>query len=376
MKKGKYLLLLLAMVLLLSGCAQYDRADPNIHNDEMPAPSNNKPEQILKPITGAFENIDQQIVFDGKALMVDATIAIPSESSVADISIIEIEYGGPSCNITAAMDLFAKDSKLEKKEYNAFEQAGKLVEASVVQKHDASGAVLELEIFSYPGRFAFSSPLPDHVLTEYVESPMGAYSDNGVAANCNLTSLDATKSAVEIAENIKLPVDGSIAKAYPISPTEQSSISCGYYVVGLPQRIDGIPVAMFNLPIMVSSIADVSILPPVTGALFQVFDFGTLFINSFWLDTGTAKILHTYPEIIPLDSAMRIADNALEPTTNRMKIRDIRFEYAVVDNNGSINLIPAWTFDSNEGASKERFVGIRIDAITGKIILMNVEEQP
>lgn len=102
----------------------------------------------------------------------------------------------------------------------------------------------------------------------------------------------------------------------------------------------------------------------------RVFDSGMKNVTGFWLNEQTLTPIDTYDTLLSLDGAVEVLKTWVlnNYESKPLAIREIRFEYAMVERNGQLTLVPAWSFDTLQGVPNDHFDGIQIDATNGEIL--------
>ena len=93
-------------------------------------------------------------------------------------------------------------------------------------------------------------------------------------------------------------------------------------------------------------------------------------VTGFWLNEQTLTPIDTYDTLLSLDGAVEVLKTWVlnNYESKPLAIREIRFEYAMVERNGQLTLVPAWSFDTLQGVPNDHFDGIQIDATNGEIL--------
>lgn len=159
-------------------------------------------------------------------------------------------------------------------------------------------------------------------------------------------------------------------RSYAVSPDQEGRYTVGYYVVHIPQVIHGIPVSVIQNCGSSNSMTITTTVTSPTGFRMRVFDSGMKNVTGFWLNEQTLTPIDTYDTLLSLDGAVEVLKTWVlnNYESKPLAIREIRFEYAMVERNGQLTLVPAWSFDTLQGVPNDHFDGIQIDATNGEIL--------
>lgn len=250
-------------------------------------------------------------------------------------------------------------------EQNGIEQSAQLASLT-----DPTGNELIGELLSYPGHFTYWMDLPDACYSDVIDGAAGMTDLSGVARQCETSSEVCKALAQNLLKTIGLNISLGTMRCYAVSPVPEGRYTVGYYVLHIPQLIDGIPVSVIQNCGSVGSMAITTTAATPTGFRMRIFDGGMEDASGFWLNEQTLTPINTYDALLRLDSAIEILKswvlNNYESKT--LVIREIRFEYALAERNGQLTLVPAWSFDTLQGVPDDRFDGIQIDATNGEIL--------
>jgi len=252
----------------------------------------------------------------------------------------------------------------------ADEQNGAEQSAQLASLTDSTGNVLIGEIMSYPGHFTCWMDLPDACFSDTIDGSAGSTDFSGVALQCEKSSDECETIAQNLLKTIGLDISLGTVRSYAVSPVQEGRYAVGYYVVHIPQVIHGIPVSVIQNCGSSSSMTITTTATSPTGFRMRIFDGGMENATGFWLNEQTLTPIDTYDTLLSLDGAVEILktwvlDNYESKT---LVIREIRFEYAMVERNGQLTLVPAWSFDTLQGIPNDHFDGIQIDATNGEIL--------
>lgn len=242
-----------------------------------------------------------------------------------------------------------------------------------------------------PGFLEFSQPYPDGYGSGVPGISRGNLSTNGIAENCIIDAEESKDMALEFLSHLPLPFDYEVGRTAAFSPGTETTLSKGFYQVQIKQRLDGKPIAVANGSQQLSLGEEIGskYVPPVTGSWVDVFDFGIKAANLRWL-SNEYEVVQKVEKLFHLSAAVEVIEQLLATANqsnseanylmasvqrleNGFTIKSIRLEYAATGCDGErVLLTPCWNF---EGVSQAMlFRGIRIDAVTGKVLLVSGDE--
>lgn len=361
---------------ILGGCAQYVETGARLPTNN-PSPMTMISENLLA--TGDVLNIqDTHITYTGSNINVDAQLSIPD--GISGISQMEVTYGGAEADFEALRARLTPDVQGAVRDFTASEQFDKTVKANVAERFSPDGNLYLGGLISYAGGLIYRDSLPSELYTENEVAEYGLYSPDGVAQKCAISADTALEWADEIIElsGIEAEVELGAPSVYALSPEPHTRLHCGYYAVYYPLEVNGIPVALSNYLPSDKIVENYNAyIPRFTGFGFQCFDMGVMQFEGNWFDMGNARNLGECEDLISPWQALKMADAAAEDFWVKDRgaevlVREIRLEYAVVQLDGAFRLVPAWTFDTLEGAALDKLSGIRIDATSGEVLAMEL----
>lgn len=372
----------LTMATWVAGCAQYVEPGAQVSSDiQSPA---NRPASTAAlqyapvSLSEVLDMDDRHITYDGNRLKVDAQVSSPA--ALAAIPIMEVTYGGIEADFEALRARLLPGISVDSRTFTATEQFDRSVDMQIASRYDETGVLYVGGLMSYPGYFGYMDSLPDEVYRKEREvAEYGRYSPDGVARQCAITADTALDWAEDMLEltGVDAHVRLCAPQVYAVSPEPDTRLFCGYYVVYYPLEVNGIPVSVSN-PSPDDSSLEPWYMPLTTGFRFQCFDVGIMEAEGYWLDMEHAERVAEYTEIISPLNAVAIADAAsaedywVQVRDAQVMIREIRLEYAVIQQDGCFRLVPAWTLDTCEGVALDRLRGIRIDATTGEVLALEL----
>lgn len=314
-------------------------------------------------------NLPDSITEEDGLLQIDAAVLCPRQIT-APVSIYSVNYGGAQCAIEKLHNEMIPEAAIKNMQITAHEQHGVEQCAQLASLTDSTGNVIIGEIMSYPGYFNCWQDLPEAYLSDTIDGLAGETDFSGVARQCGKSSEECKAIAQNFLKTVDLNISLGAVRSYAVSPIEEGRYVVGYYVLDIPQTINGIPVSVIQNCGSSSSMSIATTPTSPTGFRMRVFDSGMENATGFWLDEQSLTPTDKCDALLSLDSAVKILkawvlDNYESKT---LAIREIRFEYALVNRNEQLMLIPVWSFDTLQGVPSDKFDGIQIDATNGEII--------
>lgn len=357
-----------AIVLFVSGCGVSSQSVAEVSASA--APGEHVNESISTQTTDSmFTNLPNSITEEGGLLQIEAVVLCPQQitSPVASYS---VNYGGTQCAIEKLQNKLMPEATSQNIQIVADEQNSVKQYAQIASLTDSTGNVLIGEILSYPGHFTCWMDLPDACFSDMIDGSAGSTDFSSIAQQCGKSSDECKEIAHNLLKTIGLNISLGTVRCYAVSPVQEGRYAVGYYVLHIPQVINGIPVSVIQNCGSSSSMTITTTAASPTGFRIRVFDRGMENATGFWLDEQTLTSIETYDMLLSLDSAVEILKTwVLDNYENKkLAIREIRFEYAVVERNEQLTLVPAWSFDTLQGVPNDHFDGIQIDATSGEIL--------
>lgn len=373
--------LCIAALASISGCAEPPKRTesgatiaPTQQATEAPGTtsavsSDGAPGETLENILlNAPDNIKEQ----SGLLNIDASVICPDKLA-APVRSYAVKYGGSGCDAAALCAEFMPGIELSTVKMTADEQDGVEYDASLAE-HVENGSIEE-SISAYPGCLRYSGPLPDEYMPEVFDNVPGVFDFSGVAKKCGISAADAQNMANEFIGKAGLDISLGTARSYAVSPVESGGYMRGYYMVHVPQMVDGLPVEVnYSIKDSKSEPGITDINGSITGFSLEVFDCGIASANGFWLDESSMKPVSEYGELIPLDKAIAILKDwsSANIKSEPFNVSEIRLEYVMTRQEDEWVLVPAWSFDTLSKVILNRFSGVQISAVDGTI--MTVDE--
>lgn len=316
-----------------------------------------------------FANLPDRLTEESGLLQIDAAVLYPRQISLP-IASYAVNYGGAQCAIESLQNEWMPEAAVQDTQIDADEQNGAKQDAQLVSRKDSTGNVLTGEILAYQGRFTLWMDLPETCFSETIDGAAGMTDFSGIARQCGKSADECKEMAQHILETIDLNLSFGDVRSYAVSPAEEGRYVVGYYVTYIPQMIQDVPVSVIQNCGASSSMAIAKTAVSPTGFRMRIFDDGVEDATGFWLDEQNLSPVDTYDALLSLDNALEILKAwVLENYESKtMTVREIRFEYAMIERNGQLTLVPAWSFDTLQGVPNDRFDGVQIDAVNGEVL--------
>ncbi len=370
-KYGKAITIIISSMLIVvsvSGCTKYPKDMMKCGPSYQLIPQQT---QLVQMDTAnmLLTELPDQLQIDAGVVKINADIVYPQQLT-RPIASYKVEYGGSQYTISQLQQNLMPTAIIQNMTMVADEQGGTELSVQIATQRDSSGMVITGEMFTYPGRFTYWEDLPDGIISETIDGDAGQIEENGTPMQCALPAVKAYEIASEFLAKGEVDLDLGEMRLYAISPTREGRYVEGYYVITAPQLIDGIPVALYHNCGMSSSMIQTGCGESPTGFRFRVFDDAIENVTAFWLNENTMRTVEKYESLISFESAISIVQEWAKENvrTKTLTIREIRFEYALLDQNGEMMLVPSWSFDTLEGIADDSFYGVQIDATNGTII--------
>lgn len=301
-------------------------------------------------------------------LHVDANVICPA----LDMPVVcySVEYGGGGCDMERFCACMMPDAEVRTSQMPVDEPGGSTQCMQIAELADALSGGVQTSARCCSGCFKYIARLPDDHYSPHKDGGAGVFEPNGIAKVCGMSVDDAKSVSQHFVAMTGADIDMGQARCYAISPSTGSRYKCGYYVVHVPQTIDGIPVCVSNAGGVASSVKKPDYLPPINGFALTVFDGGVERAIGFWLDGASAEKLSEHEKLISLESAIAVLREwaGSELRTRHMTVREIRFEYILSQSEQGITIVPAWSFDTLSKITSGDFCGVQISAIDGSIL--------
>lgn len=316
-----------------------------------------------------FTDLPDSITEKDGLLQIEAVVLCPRQIASAVVS-YGVNYGGSRCAIEKLQNELMPEAAIQNKLIIASEQNCAEQSAQLASLTDSTGNVLIGEILSYPGHFTCWMDLPDTCYSDVIDGPAGMTDFSGVAQQCESSSETCKALSQNLLKTIESNISLGTVRCYAVSPVQEGRYAVGYYVLHIPQLINGIPISVIQNSGSSDSMEITTTAATPTGFRMRIFDCGMEDATGYWLDEQKLTPINTYDALLRLDGAIEILKSwVLDNYVSKViVIREIRFEYALVGRNAQLTLVPVWSFDTLQGVPNDHFVGIQIDATNGKIL--------
>lgn len=356
------------VVLSVSGCGVPSQSVAEAPASTVPDERTNE-SMSTQTVDSMFSNLPNSVTEKDGLLQIEAVVLYPQQIASPVIS-YSVNYGGTQCTIEKLQNELMPEATSRNLQIVADEQNGAEQSAQIASLTDSTGNVLIGEILSYPGRFTCWMDLPDTYYSDMTDGSAGSTDFSGIAQQCEKSSDECKAIAQNLLKTIDLDISLGTVRSYAVSPDQEGRYTVGYYVVHIPQVIHGIPVSVIQNCGSSNSMTITTTATSPTGFRMRVFDSGMENVTGFWLNEQTLTPIDTYDTLLSLDGAVEVLKTWVlnNYESKPLAIREIRFEYAMVERNGQLTLVPAWSFDTLQGVPNDHFDGIQIDATNGEIL--------